>query len=102
MKKSRFTEQQIVFALKLADPVSSVPEACRKQDIYDPTFYTRRKKRRNISYRTEAHAVVLRYGSAVALYATVLCRQTTAHCARVSVGSPRHGFTIATGGFTLC
>ena len=33
---------------------------------------------------------------------SVLCRQTTAHCARVSVGSPRHGFTIATGGFTLC
>ena len=40
MKKSRFTEEQIVFALKQADPVKSVPEACRKQDIYDPTFYT--------------------------------------------------------------
>lgn len=57
MKKSRFTEEQIVFALKQADPVTSVPEACRKQGIYDPTFYTWRKKWRNISYRTEAHAV---------------------------------------------
>ncbi len=40
MKKSRFTEEQIVFALKQADPVTSVPEASRKQGIYDPTFYT--------------------------------------------------------------
>lgn len=44
MKKSRFTEEQIVFALKLAELETSVPEVCGKQGISDATFYTWRKK----------------------------------------------------------
>ncbi len=39
MKKSRFTEEQIVFALKQAGLGTPVPEVCRKQDISDTTFY---------------------------------------------------------------
>ncbi|CAI0885581.1 Transposase [Serratia fonticola] len=44
MKKSRFTEEQIVFALKQADLGTPVPEVCRKLGISDATFYTWRKK----------------------------------------------------------
>ena len=39
MKKSRFTEEQIVFALKQAELGTSVPEFCRKLGISDATFY---------------------------------------------------------------
>ncbi len=43
MKKSRFTEEQIVFALKQAELGTSVPEVCRKLGISDATFYIWRK-----------------------------------------------------------
>jgi putative transposase len=33
MKKSRFTESQIAFALRQADEGTSVPEICRKMGI---------------------------------------------------------------------
>lgn len=38
MKKSRFTEEQIVFALKQAELGTPVPEVCRKLGISDATF----------------------------------------------------------------
>lgn len=49
MKKSRFTEEQIVFALKQTELDTSVPEVCRKLGISDATFYTWRKKYVGIS-----------------------------------------------------
>lgn len=49
MKKSRFTKEQIVFALKQAELGTSVPEVCRKLGISDATFYTWRKKYGGIS-----------------------------------------------------
>lgn len=39
MKKSRFTEEQIVFALKRVELGTLVPEVCRKLGISDATFY---------------------------------------------------------------
>ena len=44
MKRSRFTEQQIVYALKLAESGTAVANVCRKYGISDATFYTWRKK----------------------------------------------------------
>lgn len=39
MKKSRFTEQQIAFALKQTELGISVDEVCRKLSISRATFY---------------------------------------------------------------
>lgn len=44
MKKSKFTEQQIVFALKQAETGVPVAEVCRKLGISEATFYTWKKK----------------------------------------------------------
>ncbi|MBK9215815.1 MAG: IS3 family transposase [Chloracidobacterium sp.] len=44
MKRSKFTEQQIVFALKQADTGVSVAEVCRKMGISEATFYNWKKK----------------------------------------------------------
>jgi putative transposase len=43
MRKSRFTEEQIVAALKLAE-TSSVDEVCRKVEISRNTFYAWKRK----------------------------------------------------------
>lgn len=44
MKKSRFTEEQIAFALKQAELGTAVAEICRKMGISDATFYNWKKK----------------------------------------------------------
>ena len=44
MKKSKFTEQQIVFALKQAETGVPVGEVCRKMGISEATFYNWKKK----------------------------------------------------------
>ncbi len=44
MRKSRFTEDQIAFALKQAELGIGVEEVCRKMGISDATFYVWRKK----------------------------------------------------------
>lgn len=48
MKKSRFTEDQIAYALKQAELGMSVQEVCRKMGISDATFYIWRKKYQNL------------------------------------------------------
>lgn len=44
MKKSKFTEQQIIFALRQAENGVRVEEVCRKMGISDATFYNWKKK----------------------------------------------------------
>ena len=44
MKKGRYTEEQIAYALKQAELGTTVPEICRKLGIAEQTFYRWRKK----------------------------------------------------------
>lgn len=44
MKKSKFTEEQITYALKQAELGTPVAEVCRKMGISDATFYNWRTK----------------------------------------------------------
>ncbi len=44
MKKTKFTEAQIVIALRQADTGTSVAEVCRKRGISEATFYNWKKK----------------------------------------------------------
>jgi len=44
MRKSRFTDQQIAFALRQAESGTKVSEVCRKIGVAEPTFYNWKKK----------------------------------------------------------
>jgi len=44
MKKSRYTEEQIAYALKQAEMGTAVPEICRKLGIAEQIFYRWRNK----------------------------------------------------------
>lgn len=44
MKKSRFTDSQIIAVLKQAEPGTPVPDLCRQHGISSATFYKWRSK----------------------------------------------------------
>lgn len=44
MKKSKFTEEQIAFALRMAETGTRVTEVCRKFGITEQTYYRWKKK----------------------------------------------------------
>ena len=44
MKKSRFTDSQIIEALKRVEAGLAVPELCREMGVSTATFYKRRSK----------------------------------------------------------
>ena len=44
MKKTRYTEEQIAFALKQSETGTKVAEVCRKMGISEATFYNWKKK----------------------------------------------------------
>ncbi len=48
MKRSKFSEDQIAFALKQAELGTTVDEVCRKMGICEATFYLWRKKHQNL------------------------------------------------------
>jgi putative transposase len=39
MKRKRFTEEQIAFALRQAEAGTPVEEVCRKMGVSEPSFY---------------------------------------------------------------
>jgi putative transposase len=44
MKRSRFTEEQIAYALRLADAGTPVADVCRQIGVSEATYYTWKKK----------------------------------------------------------
>ena len=44
MKKTKYTEEQIAFALRQAETGTRVAEVCRKMGISEATFYNWKKK----------------------------------------------------------
>lgn len=44
MKRSRYTPEQVTFAMRQAESGTPVPEVCRKMDIAEQTFYCWKKK----------------------------------------------------------
>ena len=44
MKKSRFSEEQIAYALRLADSGTAVVDVCRQIGVSEATYYTWKKK----------------------------------------------------------
>lgn len=44
MKRSKYTEEQIAFALKQSELGTAVPEVCRKMGVGEATFYNWKKK----------------------------------------------------------
>ncbi len=44
MKKSRYTAEQIAFALRQAESGTPVPEVCRKMEISEQTYYRWKRK----------------------------------------------------------
>ncbi len=44
MKRSRFTEEQIAFALRQAEAGTAVAEVCRKMGVSEATFFRWRKR----------------------------------------------------------
>jgi len=43
MKRKRFSEEQIAFALRQAESGTAIEEICRKMGISEPTFYRWKK-----------------------------------------------------------
>jgi putative transposase len=48
MKKSRYTEEQIAFALRQADSGTPIVDVCRQMGISEATFYVWKKKYANL------------------------------------------------------
>lgn len=48
MKRSRYTEEQILFALKQAESGQVVTDVCRQMGISEATFYVWKKKYANL------------------------------------------------------
>ena len=44
MKKKRFTDEQIAYALRQAEAGTKITELCRKMGVSQQTFYTWRRK----------------------------------------------------------
>jgi putative transposase len=44
MKRSKFTEEQITYALRQAESGTPVPDVCRQLGVSDATFYVWKKR----------------------------------------------------------
>lgn len=75
MKKSRFTEEQIAYALKQSELGMAVGEICRKMGIAEATFYVWRKKYSESRSKVISHARSLRTGDPSLTARSQCCRE---------------------------
>lgn len=54
MKKSRYTEEQVAYTLRLAESGTPVANVCRHMGIAEATFYLWKKKIRELGRRRRA------------------------------------------------
>jgi len=52
MKKTKYTEEQIAFALRQAESGTTVAEVCRKMGICEATFFNWKKKYGGLACRS--------------------------------------------------
>jgi len=62
MKRSRFSETQIVAILKEADTGLKVADICRKHGISMPTYYNWKSKYGGRAFQTQANVCRPRHG----------------------------------------
>ncbi len=71
MKKTRFTDQQIPFALQQARAGTPVLEVCRKMSVSEPTVYRRKQKYGGVTPST--------FGERRSVQLRLYCKQGLAH-----------------------
>jgi putative transposase len=54
MKRSRFTDEQIAYALRQVDGGTAVADVCRQMGISEATFYVWKKKYAAVSVKRSA------------------------------------------------
>ena len=54
MKKSRYTEEQILFALKQAETGQVVTDVCRQMGISEATYYVWKKRYADLGFSRRA------------------------------------------------
>ncbi len=64
MKGTRFTQEQIIAALKEAEAGAKIPDVCRKVGISSHTFYVWRRKYGGMSVSEAAKLRLLEAGNA--------------------------------------
>src|ERR1044072_1089192 len=91
MKKSKFTEAQIMFALQQAETGVAVAEVCRKLGISEATFYNWKKKYsglgpvklRRLQQREEENTQLKRIVAALTLDKQMLQEEENAQLKRI-------------------
>ena len=76
MTKSRFTEEQITFALRQADSGTPVADVCRQLGVSEATFYVWKKKYGNLGVSELRQ--LMKSGEDSARASSVLCKSPSA------------------------
>ena len=100
MKKSRYTEEQIAFALKQAETGTPVAEVIRPMGVSEQTFY--RWKKVYGGWASASGAVASRSGSTAHRCATCRTSRTRRRCGCASTIWRQHGCAMAISGSTSC
>jgi len=100
MKKGRFTEEQIAYALRQTESGTKAAEICRKLGVSEPTFYTWKRKDRGLGV-SELRKLTQLEGESEAEDARRRCWAGTSWCAihRPSMAGRCHLIVISNSSF---